>query len=93
MTLHFFDEKWGLKSVPAAILSTGSALKSAEQVCCIMEGVLPDNSVIDSDRIRGHAYTSDQEVSVALSYDPLTNFFGSVSCVVQTIAWLLKTYL
>lgn len=86
MTWHFIDDNWRMKSIPIAMLNTGTASKSAEQLRSIMEEIIRDNSIIGADCIRVHAVTSDNEAAVALSCDLLTNFVGSVRCVVHTIA-------
>ena len=73
MTWHFIDDQWRMKSVPVSLLNTWTASKSAEQLRSIMNEIISDNSVIGSDKIKVHAVTSDNEATVANSYDLLTN--------------------
>lgn len=86
MTWHLIEDNWRMKSIPVAMLNTGTASKSAEQLHSIMEEIIGDNIIIGADCIRVHAVTSDNEAAVAMSCDLLTNFVGSVRCVVHTIA-------
>lgn len=86
ITWKFNDDAWRLKCIPVCMLNTGTASKSGEQVCSIVTEVLKQNLVIGSEKISIHTITSDNEASVALACDLLTNYVGSVRCVVHTLA-------
>ena len=86
MTWHFIDEAWKLKCLPIAALDTGTACKSSEQLRAIVEEILKESSVVGSDRITVHTITSDNEPSMARAVDLLTNYVGSVRCIVHTLA-------
>lgn len=86
ITWHFIDDSWRLCSIPITTLNTGTASKSAEQLRSIVDCVLKNSTIIGSDKISIHTITSDNEPSVALGVDLLTNYVGSVRCVVHTLA-------
>lgn len=86
MTWQFIDEGWMLRSIPIATLNLQDAAKSGVQLCYIMEEVLTQNSIIGSDHVPVFTATSDNEAATALNVDLLTNYVGSVSCTVHTIA-------
>lgn len=86
MTWHFTDDTCNLHNVPACALNTGTASKSSEQLRCIVQEQLKESMIIGSSKIRVHTITSDNQAAVALAVDLLTNYVGSVRCVVHTIA-------
>ena len=86
ITWHFIDDSWRLCSIPITTLNTGTASKSAEQLRSIVDCVLRNSVIIGSEKISIHTITSDNEPSVALGVDLLTNYVGSVRCVVHTLA-------
>ena len=80
------DDAWRLRSVPIAILNTRSASESGEQLRCIVDEVLRHSNIVGSDSLRIHTITSDNQASVKIACDLLTNHVGSVRCVVHTLA-------
>lgn len=86
VTWHFVDDDWRLRCIPISALNTGTASKSGEQLRCIVNEIMSESEIIGSDAIRIHTVTSDNEASVKLACDLLTNYVGSVRCVVHTLA-------
>lgn len=86
ITWNFVDDTWRLKCIPICMLNTATASKSAEQLRSIVTEVLKNSPVVGSDKVRVHTATSDNEPAVGLACDLLTNFVGSVRCVVHTMA-------
>ena len=86
VTWHFVDNAWRLRSIPIAMLNTGAASKSGEQLRCIVTEVLKESEIVGSETIRMHTVTSDNEPAVKLACDLLTNYVGSVRCVVHSLA-------
>lgn len=86
VTWHFIDEERSLKSVLIVNLKTRTACKYAEKLRCIVDEVLLNRTIIYSDVISIHNVTSDKEAAVALSCDLLTNYVGSVHCIVHRLS-------
>lgn len=55
-----------------------------------MEKVLSKNKIIGSNRMKVFAATSANEAAAVLGVDLLTNFVGTVRCVVQTLALFVR---
>lgn len=73
ITWHYIDSNWNRKSVPNTTLHTGAASKSGEKVRSIVEKFLDNNDIIGSENISIHTITSEDEPSMALGVDLLTN--------------------
>ena len=81
-----FDATWKLNTAPMTLLKIVTASKTSEQLCAIFHSFMTDNAIVGSEKVKIHTVTSDNETSVARCVDLLTNFVGSVRCVVQTSA-------
>eukprot|EP00171_Calliarthron_tuberculosum_P001466 IDg1466t1 len=90
VTWHYIDGSWKLQTIPVTTLHLGTASKTGEQLRCIVEELLQQSSIIGSDKIRVHTATSDNEASAALAVDLLTNYVGSVRCIVHSMALVMK---
>ena len=86
VTWSFIDDAWRLRSVPISMLNIGGVPKTAEQLRSIVTEILKHSLVVGSENIRIHTITSDNEPATALACDLLTNFVGSVRCVVHSLA-------
>lgn len=75
-----------MNCVPIATLNMGMVSKTGQQLRCIIQEILEQNTIVGSDDVRVHTATNDNEASTALAVDLLTNFVGSVRCVVHTLA-------
>lgn len=90
VTWHYIDATWKLQCIPVASVNIGDASKSSNQLCAILEDVVKHNMIIGSDNISIHTVTTDNESATALAADLMTNFVGSVRCVVHTIALVVN---
>lgn len=86
ITWHFVDSAWRLRTVPIATRFLGDASKTGLQLCAVLEDVLHNSPVVGSDKIKVHTCTTDNEAAAARAADLLTNFVGSIRCVVHTIS-------
>ena len=86
MTWHYCDEQWALRSVPIASINMSTCRKTVSQLCEIMEEILAQSEIVGSDDVSSFTVTTDNEGAAALSADILTNFVGSVRCVVHSLA-------
>eukprot|EP00178_Gracilaria_changii_P018359 TRINITY_DN5240_c0_g1_i1.p1 TRINITY_DN5240_c0_g1~~TRINITY_DN5240_c0_g1_i1.p1 ORF type:complete len:324 (-),score=45.96 TRINITY_DN5240_c0_g1_i1:1162-2133(-) len=75
-----------MRCVPIAILNMTTAVKTGQQMRCVIEEVLEQSPIVGADDIRVYTATSHNEAATALAVDLLTNFVGSVRCVVHTLA-------
>ena len=86
MTWHFIDSDWNLKSIPLCSLNIRLSNKTGTQLCSIMEEVLRSRKIVGSESITVNTVTTDNEAAVSKSADLLTNYVGSVRCVVHSLA-------
>lgn len=82
MTWNYVYESWRLNNVPICTLNTNNASKSGEKLRYIVEEFLKNSSVIGSNKISIKTINTENEASVGHDADLLTNFVGSVRCVV-----------
>lgn len=86
MTWHYIDKQWNMRCVPIATLNMGLASKTGQQLRYIMQEILEQNPIVGADDVCVHTGTSDNDAATALAVDLLTNYVGSVRCVVHTLA-------
>lgn len=66
------------------------ASKSGSHLFAILEEIVYQNPIVGSDMICIHKATSENEPTTAIAMDLLTNFVGSIRCVVHTLDLVAK---
>lgn len=87
---HFVNTEWGFQSILITTLDIGHASKNGMQMCAILEEILKSSLAVGSEVIRVRTTTSDDEEATALAMDLVTNYLGSVRCVVHTLALVVN---
>lgn len=71
-------------------MNIGYTSKNGEQLRAIAKKVINQSSIVGGDDIHVFAATGGNEPGTALAVDLLTNYLGSVRCVVHTLSLAMK---
>ena len=76
MICHYLGDSWILRSVPIETRNIGAASKYAVQLGAIIDDVMSNSPVFESDQIRVYTVTIDNEAAAAKAEDLFKIFLG-----------------